>query len=314
MAEQPLRAPTFEAVVLREEIGPLRLVADEHAIKSFAFAVDDYTAEYFADASALGPRLAPSMMVAKELVTLFLTRYDPNALVGLHAREEIWLEAPVFTGAQLTLTGRYVDKYVKRGKGYVVLESEARDEQGRVVVRQRSVEIMRVPDSIQLGASSARVESSDRRVAAKWPTDRAPVSRVTADVTPGTPIGPLVKQVHQDQMCVFSGAGKHWRNVHNTLEIARGAGFPTTLAQGMMEACWLSELLYGAVGPAWLRSGRMSLVFLQPVYPGDVVTSRGTVSDVQRRPDGDALELEIWCDKPGTAPTAAGFAHVVLRE
>lgn len=301
-----LKTPTYEAVEVGETFGPLVLDVDDHFVKSYAFALDDYCPWHMREPSPFGGRLAPAAGVAKKLLHIFMTKYDPNALVGLHQKEEIWYHAPVRFGSRVTLTARYVDKYVRRGKGYVVLDGEAHDADGNLLVRQRSTEIMRVPDKVELGAGGAGPEG--RRVTGAWPRDREPAPSAAAVMAPGTPVGPLVKRVHQDQMSVFCGAEEHWRNIHTDLDVARRAGFPDTLAPGMMEACWLSEMLTGFFGPDFLTGGWMQVAFLRPVLPGDSIVCKGLVTELTEDDSGRRLQLEVWAENAEGNMTVAGWA------
>jgi acyl dehydratase len=205
------------------------------------------------------------------------------------------------------LTGEYVDKYTKRGKGYVVLESQACDENGTIYVKQRSTEIMRVPETVELGGGSSK--SRSRRVKGEWPTDRRAVFELSQKVVVGTPIEPLKKQIFQDQMSVFSGAGKHHHNIHTDIEMARAAGFEDTLAQGMMEACWLSELMDRFFGTKWLTNGSYSVVFLQPIYAGDQVVCKAVVTGIADQPAGRDYEIEMWIEKEDGKMATAGWAN-----
>ena len=139
-------------------------------------------------------------------------------------------------------------------------------------MQQRSIEIMRVPENVELGKCWSS-EPAGRRVTGYWPGDRTPEHSARTTVG-ATPIAPLVKGVCQDQMAVFSGIGKHWHNIHTDIEAARRGGFDRTLAQGMMETCWLSEMLGNYFGLSWLSSGWMSMAFLNPVYADDLITRK----------------------------------------
>ncbi len=296
---------TYENVEIGEEFGPVEVVIDDHFIKGYAFALDDYHPWYFEESAPFGGRIAAQLWLVKELMWLFFTKYDPNAILGLHQKEEIWNHAPVPFGARLTLTGAYTDKYERRGKGYVVLESRVRDEQGQVLVRQRSTEIMRIPDGIQLGTGSS--EKTGRRVSGQWPEDRQPAPQARAGLTPGTPVGPLTKQVVQDQISVFSGALQNFRNVHTDINIARKAGFRDTLAQGLMGSCWLSEMLNDFFAAAWVTSGWSRLNYLQPMFPADTLTCRGVITEVKEQDGGIDMELELWTENQDGLLVTAGW-------
>lgn len=292
-----LKEPVFEAVEVDETFGPIELVLDDHYLKSYAFAVDD--SGFLSDGQPV-----PAGAIVKELMLVFLSKYDCNKIVGLHQKEEARCHKPVYPGARLTLTGSYIDKYQKRGKGYVVLEAEARDEAGDLVMIQRSTEVMRIPEGVRLGAASA---SPERRVAGLWPTDCPPAERVRADLAVGTPLAPMEKTVFQDQMSVFSGAEWHRRNIHTSLDVATSAGFPGTIAQGMMEACWTSEYLTRVFGPEWLSNGWYQVVFLNPVFAGDTLTCKGVVCDVRDTDAKREIEVELWFENEDGKMTAAGW-------
>lgn len=305
-----LKEPSFENVEVGEKFGPLKLIADDHYIKSYAFGADDFNPWYFESSPLYGFRVAPSSAAVKDLMLIFHSKYDFNAVVGLHQKEEAWYCAPIPFGTTLILTGEYIYKYTKRGKGYVVLESRAQDESGRTYVKQRSTEIMRIPENVELGEGSSK--PTGRRVKGDWPTDRETVMNVSPEVVVGAPIEPLEKQIFQDQMSVFSGVGKHHHNLHTDIDMAREAGFKDTLAQGMMEACWLSELMDRFFGAPWLSTGSYSVVFLQPIYAGDRVSCKGVVTEIVEQPDGIKYEIEMWVEKEDGNMATAGWGNCLV--
>jgi acyl dehydratase len=299
-----LREPTYEAVVVGEEIGPVEKLADEHYRRQGAFAVDDYSS--FTEPGD-GPALVPSTAVLRDLVAHFCTTYDASRVVGLHQKEEVWFAGPVHVGTRMLYTGRYTDKYERRGKGYTVFEAEARDaDDGSLLVRQVSTEIMRIPEGVQLGTGSA--EPRGEQVSGVWPTGVEPVAGARADLSPGTPIVSLVKTARQDQMAVFSGIGQQWSNIHTDYEIASKAGFRDTLAQGAMETCWLSEMLLRFFGPAWLKTGWIQNAYIKPVFRGDTITTRGVVKGTEVVDGRTRLKLEVWAENGDGVMTAAGWA------
>lgn len=306
-----LKEPVYEAVEIGETFGPLHIDIDEHYVRQACFALDDHADWYVRPDPRVGGRIAPSAAIAKDMVTLFMSSYDPNQVVGLHQKEEVWYHAPVRFGSTVTLTGRYVDKYEKRGKGYVVLDCEAHDETGTLLVRQRSVEIMRIPKDVKIGAGSGR---PSKRVEAVWPTDREPAARARADLAPGTPIVPLSKTAHQDQMAVFSGCNQHWQTIHTSLEVAKKAGFSDTVTQGMQTTTWTSEMFARFFGPSWLSSGWISMIYVQPVMRGDVITSKAVISEATREEGATRLGFEMWCENQNGVRTAVGWASALVGE
>lgn len=152
------KEPTYENVYIGETFGPTELVLDDFFLRSYAYSLDDYSGMQIVDGvlKPVGP--VPPHMIVSDLMQIFTTVYNKDTIVGLHQKEEVIHYKPVEAGTKLTLTGTYIDKYMKRGKGYTVLESIARDEAGEIVILQRSTEVMRIPDGVKVGTGSGEPE------------------------------------------------------------------------------------------------------------------------------------------------------------
>ncbi|PIJ50151.1 hypothetical protein BL250_10710 [Erwinia sp. OLTSP20] len=297
-----LREPTFENVVVGEPIGPLTVTVDEAYRRRACFALDDFSHAYMGEQAPW----VPAAMLGRDLVALFCSVYDPSRTVGLHQKEEIWFINPVPVNARIHYSGRYTDKYMKRGKGYTVFDSEARDaDKGTPYVRQISTEIMRIPDGIQLGSGGAAKSAQGDHIDPQWPVDMTPLHHATADMVAGTPVAPLVKHPEQGQMTVFSGGNSQWYNIHTDIEVALNAGFRDTLAQGMMETCWIAEMLARFIGPGWHSSGWIKMAYIRPVYRGDHITCRALVESVQ----GETVTFHVWAENQHGERTAIGWAR-----
>jgi acyl dehydratase len=302
--------PVFEAVEVGETFGPLTFKTDEHYARSAMFSLDDYSAWYQTAENDFGRRLVPSAAIARDQVALFMTKYNPNTVVGLHQTEEIWFSAPVPFDAEITLTGRYIDKYERRGKGYTQLECHAHDADGNLLVRQISTEIMQIPQGIRMGEGGSTSDAAARRVTGVVAAGRGPAVSAGAGLSPGTPLPPRTKRAHQDQMSVFSGADLNRHNIHTDDRVALAAGFRAPLAQGMMTTCWMSQMLGDFFGPSWLTSGWIKTSYLQPVFAGDELTLKAAVVGML---DDDRLELEVWSVNREGAMTAAGWASARIH-
>jgi len=297
---------TFDSLVLGEPFGPLELIVSDHMIKRFAFMVDDYGPWVLDWASSFGRPVAPAAILIPELLRLTNLTYNPNTEAAVHQREEFWLLAPVFANERVIINGSYAEKYVKREKGYVVMQGEARSAtDNRLLVRHKSVEVAHVGSGIEMGAKSA--PKADRWVKGEYPTDRPPVFRANRELLVGTPVAGVSKEVHQDQMSLFSSAHRFWRNIHTDLEAAHRTGFPKTIAQGMMEAMYLSEMGANFFGASWFTSGWISVSFVHPVYAGDRVVSCGVVTERKELEGEVTLELEVWMENQEGRKTVVGW-------
>ncbi|MBS1878008.1 MAG: MaoC family dehydratase [Actinobacteria bacterium] len=301
LAGKDLKEATFEAMEVGERLGPIEVVVDDHYVKQFAFAVDDYAPISNGEASS-----AHAAILVPELLRLLNVNYDPNTEVGLHQREEVWIQSLPRVGERVTLVGEFVDKFVKREKGYVVTDASAHSaEDGRLLVRHRSTEVAKVDEDVVMASGSAAKPS--RSVNGEYPTDRPPAKSYEPELPPGTPFLGPTKYLHQDQISVFSNVGYFWRTIHTDLDAAAKAGSNRTIAQGLMEAMYISELGSAIFGSAWARSGWMSLVFLAPVYPNDTVVAKAVLLSPDAREDPERVELESWVENQDGTKVAVGW-------
>ena len=301
----------FEHIILHEDFGPIEETIDDYKIKKFAFMMDDYHPWAFGP-SPFGKRIGHAGILANDLLQLFTQVYDPQTVVGLHTQEELWFVNPVFENEGVRLYGKYVEKYERRGKGYAVMEADARGEDGRVLLRHRGVEILHIEPGPVVGKRSA--EPAERRVTGTYREDAEPVRHAHKGIQPGTPLVPLAKRVMQDQIAVFSLVGKHFRNIHTDIGVAKAAGLKDTLAQGMMEFIYATELLTQFFGASWFTTGWQKMKFIRPVYSGERLKARGVVTGEKNDPDGTRLELEIWIENDAGEMTAAGWASARVSD
>lgn len=301
------KEPTYENVYIGETFGPTELVLDDFFLRSYAYSLDDYSGMQIVDGvlKPVGP--VPPHMIVSDLMQIFTTVYNKDTIVGLHQKEEVIHYKPVEAGTKLTLTGTYIDKYMKRGKGYTVLESIARDEAGEIVILQRSTEVMRIPDGVKVGTGSGEPE---RRVSPRELTG-ARAERINADTPVGTPLRRFTRQVRQAQMSVFTGVDFHKQGIHTNLEIAHKAGLRDCIAQGMMESCWASQYLSSLFGPTFISTGRHFATYLLPIYPRDVLAIDAIVSDRTVEENGVRIEVEFWLTNQDGETTAVGFGSAL---
>lgn len=299
--------PSFAAVSVGETFDPVPLVLDEAYVANARFCLGDHRVRHDED----GREVVPGTALARDLQQLFLTRYDPNRIVGLHQAEEITFAAPARLGDVVILSGSVVDKFEKRGKGYFVLDCRAHDAQGQLLVQQISTEIMEMPDLSARPAGGAAQDGGERtttrRISGVWP-DMPPVQHFSPGLTPPTAVTPLVKPCDLAQIAVFSGIGLGRYNTHTDIRVAQAAGFATALAQGMMETCWMSQMLAEFFGPRWDYGGWIKTNYLRPVLSGDTITLRAVLTEV----GADTAELEIWAENQNKQMTAAGWARCPL--
>lgn len=282
---------TYENVEVPEELGPIPIEATGGLVKQYAFCMDDYRSWHFSESPFGGP-IGHAALLANDLLTVYYTNYDRTTVTGLHTEEELTFLRPVHVGEKVMITGRFVDKYIRRGNGHVVMEAEASDSEGNVLVKHRGIEIMRVHPGKVIGRSTAKPPA--KRIVPET-SDSPAVARAAPGLVAGTPIVPLTKWLSQEQISVYSFVGEHERNFHNDLELARKGGLDNTIAQGLQTAGYFSDLCTGFFGAQWFTTGWIKAKFLLPVFPGSDLTVSGKVAGHHEYANGGLrTNLELW--------------------
>ncbi|MEO3827692.1 MaoC/PaaZ C-terminal domain-containing protein [Actinomadura sp. B10D3] len=105
----------------------------------------------------------------------------------------------------------------------------------------------------------------------------------------------------------YAGASGDFNPIHHDEEFARSAGFPTVFSIGMLHAALLATY-----ATDWLGTDnvvRHSVRFREQVWPGDVLTCSGTVTEV----DAGTVTVDLLCTGQAGAVVVSGTA-VFRRE
>lgn len=305
--EAGLKEPLFENLEIPEKLGPVTVLVDDHKIKRFCFTQNDYSSWYLTASPFDGERIGPPTLLGNDLVQLFTTVYSASRTVGLHTEEQMWFDNPVKLGEKVTLSGTYTESYERRGQGYVVMEAQARGEDGRSIVRHRGVEILRTVPGEIAGRGS---DKPQKRVTGEISEGARRIDTIDSSTRAGDVLVPMSKTITAEQAAVFSRAGEYVRNFHNDLQIARAGGFPVLIVQGQQQAGLIAEFLAKFFGVQWFTDGWFQLKFINPLQVFEPIAITGVVTSVVPGADGRCrVGLEVWarCGTDGRL-TTVGWA------
>jgi acyl dehydratase len=293
---------SFDLVEIPEPFGPVTVTIDQDKLRTFAFAVDDYSSWYFGDSPFGGP-IGHPILLANDLLFLFYENYDGNTAEGLQSHERLTFHSPARVGETITVSGAYTEKYEKRGHGYVVLDAEARGEDGRLIIHHHGTEIMRTRAGEVGGASTP--SEAPRRVEGIIDETLPVATRARAGLAPRTRVPGVTRRFHQDQLNSFSWLARGYRNVHTDIDSARKSGVGRTFVQALQQTELIAEAMVQFFGASWFTSGELDLRYTHPAFTGDELTVyAAVVSD-----DGETQELEVWIDTEQGVRTALGWAR-----
>lgn len=257
-----------------------------------------FYAEALDDASPLYAGFAPSLLFHSECYRVLGEWYLANLFGNLHARQDWELFQPIPLGAAVRTRSTIVERYRKRGRDYVVNETDlvAADD-GRLLVRGRTHQSFLPPREAQPQGFVV-----DEGTAKQKP---APAPFPTAG---GPELPPLEKTVDARRCWMFSGPGK---NYHTDREAARQLGFPNIVVQGMMSTCFVHQLMQDRFGRGWAEGGKMSLKLTNVLWVDEAVTIRGRVAEEVPEGTRTRVHCQVWAEKDDGTRVAIGDASAV---
>jgi 3-hydroxybutyryl-CoA dehydratase len=129
---------------------------------------------------------------------------------------------------------------------------------------------------------------------------------------PGDALGPLVQRVDQERMNAFAEVSGSNGKIHLDPEFS-GPRYGSTLAQGMLVLDPLVQLMIGVCSAeGWMRHGRLAAKFVSYTRPGDTVTTRASVTEVEERGGLRVLTCEFRCETQDGRAVIVGTASGAL--
>ena len=115
-------------------------------------------------------------------------------------------------------------------------------------------------------------------------------------------------RVTQAQLARYADASGDHNPLHLDEAFARSTPYGRPIAHGMLVLAFVSELMTGAFGRAWMCGGRLRTRFRAPVFPGDLVRASGTL----RASDGVGATYDVRVTNQDGADVITGEATVPL--
>jgi len=277
------------------DCGRREYMISSQMVQDYADAVQDHYPWYFGSSPFGGP-VAPALIRHSEM---FVDRrwYLPNIYGNLHAKQEWELFAPIRIGEHITAHSLVVDRYLKRGRDYVVNEVLLLGDDGRVCARSRSHQSF-LRDDVTSGTVIGK--EREKETGRRFEVGQGPVLETLAS---------LMKEVGPEMCMRFSGPGK---NYHTDREEAVKLGFPEVVVQGMMPICFLSELMTRRFGEGWYCGGKMTVNLVNILWMGETVSVCGVIKELTLEGSHQRAHLEIWCQKVDGTVITVGSASAVV--
>ncbi len=249
------------------------------------------------DRNPLWEEFAPPLLHHSECYKFVGDWYLKNLVGNLHAQQDWELFAPIPVGGQVVTRSTIVDRYAKRGRDYIVNETDvcgAAD--GQLLVRGRTYQ------------SFLPLETEKNGFVVDGTTAAKKAPRPPFPTATGADLDAVQKTVDERRCWMFSGPGK---NYHTDREQARKLGFPNIVVQGMMTTCFVSQVMQDAYGMGWIVGGKMSLKLTNVLWVDETVTAYGKIREEVAEGPGVRIHCDVWVEKTDGTRVALGTASAL---
>jgi acyl dehydratase len=257
-----------------------------------------FYADALDDRHPLYAEIAPPLLYHSECYQHLLEWYLANLFGNLHARQDWFLFAPIPIGTRVRTRSTIVERYQKRGRDYVVNETDVIDAaDGRLLVRGHTHQSFLPP--ARDGAPGFVVDEAT----AKQKEPRAPFPTATGPDLPS-----VTKTIDQRRCWMFSGPSA---NYHTDRAQAQALGFPNIVVQGMMTTCFVAQVMLDRFGLGFVTGGRMSLKLTNVVWVDETVTAFGRERAREREGTRTRVHCDVWVEKADGVRVLIGEASAV---
>jgi len=258
----------------------------------------EFYSEAIDDRNPLYGEIAPPLVHHSECYQFGDQWYLKNVFGNLHARQDWEFFAPIRVGSRIRSRSTIVERYRKRGRDYVVNETDLVDAaDGRLLVRGRTHQSFMPPEQ-ETGGFVV-----DESTATKKKKARPPFPTATG------PELPTVKKTVDASRCwMFSGPGK---NYHTDVEEAKKLGFPNIVVQGMMATCFVAQVMLDHFGRGFAEGGKMSLKLTNVLWVDEAVTTRAKVRESVSEGTRNRVHCDVWSEKDDGSRILIGEASAL---
>jgi acyl dehydratase len=260
-------------------------------------AVVDFYADALDDHHPLYRDFAPPLLYHSECYSVLGEWYLQNLIGNLHAQQDWEMFAPLPIGARVRTRSTIVDRYQKRGRDYVVNETDLCDEEGRLCVRGRTYQSFLPVAPADTGAFVVDEKSAAKKA------PRPPFPTGTGEL-----LTPRRKLVDARRCWMFSGPHASY---HTDVEEAKKLGFPNIVVQGMMTTCFAAQVMLDRFGEGFLVGGKMSLKLTNVLWVDEVVTARAVVRETAPGGTRERVHCDVWVEKNDGTRVLLGAASAV---
>jgi acyl dehydratase len=116
------------------------------------------------------------------------------------------------------------------------------------------------------------------------------------------------KRISFETMRKYSGE----KGIHAQEDAGKEKGLGGALVQGGQLVAYLNQMMTKNFGEGYLRGGEISVSFIKPVRPGDVIVTKGIIREFHSGEGRRRAMCEVWLENQGGERTTVGTASAFL--
>jgi 3-hydroxybutyryl-CoA dehydratase len=135
-----------------------------------------------------------------------------------------------------------------------------------------------------------------------------------AAIQEGEALNPVVKHITQEKIKLYAEASGDLNPIHIDESFAAKTPLGGTIAHGMLNLAYVSEMMTSAFGQSWLSSGKLRAKFREPARPGDTLTVTSKVNCIEKKDDVSYANCVFECRNQKGEMIVMGEAIVKLAD
>jgi 3-hydroxybutyryl-CoA dehydratase len=128
----------------------------------------------------------------------------------------------------------------------------------------------------------------------------------------GEALNPVVKHITQEQIKLYAEASGDLNPIHIDESFAAKTPLGGTIAHGMLNLAYVSEMMTSAFGQSWLSSGKLRAKFKEPARPGDTLIITSKVNCIEQKDNVSYANCVFECRNQKGEMIVMGEAIVKL--
>jgi 3-hydroxybutyryl-CoA dehydratase len=132
------------------------------------------------------------------------------------------------------------------------------------------------------------------------------------EIQQGKALNPVVKHITQEKINLYAEASGDFNPIHVDESFAARTPFGGTIAHGMLNLAYVSEMMTSAFGRSWVSGGRLRAKFKESARPGDTLTITGKIDCIEQKSDVSYANCSFECRNQRGETIVTGEAIVRL--